>query len=98
MRPTGARLLILAIALTAAAGNAMAEQWVVNRETAGAICHVQVTTAKPFGPRLSGPFPDRKSACQSAKDSYNNMDSQAGCSSYGGGTVDGCKSDGVKLP
>ncbi len=98
MRPTRVRPLILVVALSAASGNAMADQWVVNRTTTGAICHVQVTTAKPFGPRLSGPFPDRKSACQSAKESYNNMDSQQGCSSYGGGTVDGCKSDGVKLP
>ncbi len=76
-----------------------ADQWMLRRETSGGECHVQKKTASPLGADLAGPFDTRKDACLKAKDLYDpDATDPSKCSTYGNGTVDGCKNDGVPLP
>ena len=78
---------------------AHSEDWVVRKENSNAICHVQKKTAAPLGSDYHGPFPTRQAACQDAKSSYDDtLTDKSKCMGYGGGTVDGCKIDGVSLP
>jgi hypothetical protein len=78
---------------------AVAEEWVLRKETSSAICHVQKSTASPLGEDYHGPFPNRKAACEDAKVSYDDSSTdKSKCIGYGRGTIDGCKVDGVSLP
>jgi hypothetical protein len=76
-----------------------AADWMLRVQTMGRICHVQLATASPIGEDFKGPFPSRKSACQEAANQYDEtLSDQSKCWTYGGGTVSGCKIDGVTLP
>lgn len=76
-----------------------ADQWMLRRETSSGACHVQKKTASPLGADLAGPFDNRKDACNKASDLYDadGTDSSK-CSTYGQGTIGGCKNEGVTLP
>lgn len=81
------------------AGCAGAADWMLRVQTMGRICHVQLKTATPIGEDFKGPFSSRKSACQEAENQYDDsLSDQSKCWTYGGGTVTGCKNDGVTLP
>ena len=76
-----------------------ADQWMVRRETSSGACHVQKRTASPLGADLAGPFDTRKDACLKAKDLYDpDGTNSSKCSTYGQGTIDGCKKEVVPLP
>lgn len=87
------------ICLTAFSVDAYAEDWMVRRQGASQICHVQKKTASPLGQDFKGPFGSRKDACTSAAENYDDSKSKADkCWEFGGGTIDGCATEGVKLP
>ena len=94
------RLWVFSAALSVILSHsASASEWMVRVQTSSRICHVQLKTASPLGTDIGGPFSSRKEACQGAADTYNSsMSDQSKCWSYGGGTVDACKRDGVDLP
>lgn len=76
-----------------------ADQWMVRRESSSGACHVQVKTASPLGADLAGPFDARKAACLKSKDRFDpDATDPNKCFTYGQGTVDGCKKEGVILP
>jgi len=76
-----------------------ADQWMVRRESSSGACHVQVKTASPLGADLAGPFDARKDACLKSKDLFDpDATDPSKCFTYGQGTVDGCKKEGVILP
>lgn len=78
---------------------AMAADWMLRVETSSRVCHVQLKTASPLGQDFKGPFASRKEACQEALNQYDSSASDQGkCWTYGGGTISGCKSDGINLP
>jgi hypothetical protein len=79
---------------------ALADDWMVRRQTTSGVCHVQTTTVRPtLGNDLAGPYKNRKDACTKAKDLYDSSatDSKK-CASYGGGTVEACSKENVSLP
>lgn len=78
---------------------AAADDWMLRVETSSRVCHVQLKTAAPLGDDFKGPFSSRKAACQEALNQYDDAASDQGkCWTYGGGTISGCKSDGINLP
>ncbi len=93
------RCHLIVSALICACSSAKADDWMVRVQDGSRTCHVQRKTASPMGSDLKGPFPSRLKACQTASDLYDgSLTDQTKCYTYGGGTVDGCKSDGIKLP
>jgi hypothetical protein len=76
-----------------------ADQWMVRRETSSGVCHLQKKTASLLGVNLAGPFDSRKGACLKAKDLYDpdGTDSSK-CTTYGQGTIGGCKNEVILLP
>jgi hypothetical protein len=89
----------LAIAAAIAPSHAHADDWMLRVETSSRVCHVQLKTASPLGADLKGHFSSRKRACQEAINQYDDSGSdQKRCWRYGGGTISGCKSDGITLP
>jgi len=79
--------------------SASADEWMLRVETSNRACHVQLKTASPLGQDFKGPFTSRKAACAEASNQYDStLSDQAKCWTYGQGTVDGCKKDGVSLP
>lgn len=79
---------------------AAADDWMLRVEvSASRVCHVQLKTAAPLGADFKGPFPSRKAACQEAANQYDaDISDPNKCWTYGGGTVDGCKNEEIKLP
>jgi hypothetical protein len=78
---------------------AIAADWMLRVETSSRVCHVQLKTASPLGQDFKGPFSSRKTACGEAANQYDStLSDQSKCWTYGNGTVDGCKQDGVVLP
>jgi hypothetical protein len=78
---------------------AFADDWMLRVQTTSRVCHVQLKTAAPLGQDLKGPFASRKAACNEANNQYDDtLSDQSKCWTFGQGTRDGCKSDGVVLP
>lgn len=94
------RYLVLASsALLITINQASATDWMVRVQTMSRVCHVQLKTAAPLGEDFRGPFSSRREACREAAVHYDEMLSDPSkCWTYGGGTVTGCKRDGVTLP
>jgi hypothetical protein len=87
------------IALCGTATSALAEDWMLRVQTTSRICHVQLKTASSLGQDFKGPFSTRKAACQEALNQCDkDISNPSKCWTYGGGTVDGCKAEGVTLP
>jgi hypothetical protein len=73
------------------------KDWALRRQDSG-VCHVQLRTASPLGSTL-GLYDTRKEACKDALDRYEAATtSDDKCGTYGGGTVDACKKEGIDLP
>lgn len=78
---------------------ANAADWMLRVQTTSRVCHVQLKTAAPLGEDFKGPFASRKEACQEAANQYDDSASDPSkCWTYGGGTVSGCRADGITLP
>ena len=78
---------------------AQADDWMLRVELSGRVCHVQLKTASKLGEDFKGPFASRKAACVEAGKQYDpDLSDKSKCWTYGGGTVSGCKTDGVTLP
>jgi hypothetical protein len=91
--------ILLASFVTYACVNASAADWMLRVQTMGRICHVQLKTASPLGEDFKGPFSSRKAACQEGANQYDeSLSDTSKCWEYGGGTVSGCKTDGITLP
>jgi hypothetical protein len=78
---------------------ALADDWYVRRQTTNGACHVQDATVRPTLGNDLAKCKSRKEACAKAKDLYDgSAPDPKKCFSYGGGTVDACKKEGVSLP
>ena len=89
----------LIVIVAAGSGAAIAEDWMIRVVTTSRTCNVQLKTAASLGADFKGPFKTRKDACQEAKNQYDkDLSNTAKCWTYGNGTVEGCKGDGVILP
>jgi hypothetical protein len=90
---------MIATVLLAVPSYAQAADWMLRVTTTSRTCHVQLKTASPLGEDFKGPFPSRKAACQEAVNQYDDSASdQQKCWTYGGGTVSGCRAEGITLP
>ena len=102
---SAARATGLVIVLSFAAGcgrqtpQLASANYEVRRETSSALCKVNLTTAAPWGSRVSGPFGTGKEACASALGLYDDTATEPNkCWSYDAGTKQACTADGVTLP
>jgi hypothetical protein len=91
-------LPVVALMLAASAVPAAAD-WIIARASTSGSCTVQDEKSRPIlGTPLSGKYPNRKAACSAAKSlKTDDPGDTKMCMSFGGGTVSGCKSDGVNL-
>jgi hypothetical protein len=94
------QIILAILALTVSTTDqSRAADWMLRVQTMSRVCHVQLSTASPIGEDFKGPFSSRKKACEEAANQYDETASdQSKCWTYGGGTVSGCKSDGITLP
>jgi hypothetical protein len=95
----GRLIAVIALSNAICAPLMAADEWMLRVETSGRVCHVQPTTAAPLGKDLKGPFSTRKAACAEAKNQYDDSSSDpTKCWTYGQGTIDVCKKEGIDLP
>ena len=81
------------------ANAAFADDWYVRRQTTNGACHVQEATVRPALGNDLAKCKSQKEACTKAKDLYDgSAPDPKKCFSYGRGTVDACKKEGVSLP
>jgi hypothetical protein len=92
-------VLVISVLTMLSTEQSRAADWMLRVQTMSRVCHVQLSTASPIGDDFKGPFSSRKKACEEAANQYDETTSdQSKCWTYGGGTVSGCKSDGITLP
>jgi len=95
-------LLMITAAISISAfvvDTASAEDWYVRRQTTNGACHVQDATVRPALGNDLVKCKNRKDACAKAKELYDGTTPDPKkCFSYGGGTVEACKKEGVSLP
>jgi hypothetical protein len=89
--------ILVGIGVVIGARYSVAADWMLRVEDSGRVCHVQLKTASRIGDDFKGPFSSRKAACQEAATQYDDSD-RSKCWTYGGGTVTGCRNEGVTLP
>jgi len=91
-------VIAISILVPTAATLADGKPWVLRKVTTSNTCNVQKSTASPIGDLVSD-YDTRKDACVDAAARYDsNLSDSSKCWTYGGGTVDACKAEGVPLP